>query len=157
MDSATYCKECAGPCQYPITEIPIERLEYKLLSPDYDGQEREPLTQNHDTFALWETRFKSRGPEAIVPDEIRRVWDSIARIGMVNPMIVKKQTYRENFDGSLFYVVVGNHRLTVCRAMNHHKPGTFREIPCRIAKERDSWNDDTEAWRAHPYKSVVRR
>ncbi len=73
---------------------------------------------------------------------------------MANPMIVKQQTYRGDFDGGLFYVVVGNQRLTVCRAMNHHKPGTFRKIRCRIAKEQDSWHDDTEARKAHPYLSI---
>ena len=62
---------------------------------------------------------------------------------MENPLIVK-----DGLDG-FFYVVIGNQRLTVQRAL-----GRVKSLPCRISPRLDPWDVNTHVLKLHPYKKI---
>ena len=66
--------------------------------------------------------------------------DTIDSSGIVNRLIVKQENYREDFDKSCYYVIIGNRRLCALRSLNYSGL-----VPCIIALEADAWDDYTQA------------
>jgi hypothetical protein len=123
--------------EYPTHYIPINFLFYKILHERYAD---EPVQEYMDWVARMEKILPIIGADkTYFPDSSREanilgVYRSIVIEGLWYPLIVKKE-YEH-----VYYVVVGNQRLCALRAMKCQG-----RLPCIIAKEEDSWDDDNEA------------
>jgi hypothetical protein len=128
---------------YPTVKIPLRQLYYRWDHP------REVIHSSVlAKYLSYETKLKDKVHELVAS---RNPWGmlyiSIRNQGLVNPLIVKRGEGDE-LEGK-FFVVVGNQRLAVLRAMAHHARTHWNEserlIPCLVAKPEDDWTDSTPA------------
>lgn len=127
--------------EYSITFINLERIHYLWEAPLEAGIDERYIQAGKNGLIArhydWETNFFSLDSAL----SVRRIYNSINKIGLVNPLIVKE------FDGQ-YYTVIGNQRLTCLRVMK------FNTVPCIIAKITDGWGNNTEAVVIHPNELV---
>ena len=108
--------------RYPIIHCHIESLGYywehvKIRSADY--------------FAyLKQTDMELQLLDGTAEDELLRVYKSIKRRGLINPLVVTPRQGR-------LYVVVGCQRLAVLRVLQHQGEEIEEWLPCRLAEEFD--------------------
>lgn len=134
---------------YPIEQIPISLLLYKILHSRYT---REPVAAYMDWVDSMKKRLYGMADDATYfPDSSRDasligIYRSLYREGLKHPLVVKKE------NNGFYYVIVGNQRLICLNAMN------FKGyVPCMVAKPEDSWEDDTLASTELKMESLRRR
>lgn len=143
---------------YKTHKIPLEYIYYRWSAPHFPAERRIKVNGMYDE---WSNKMKDdsiRSSMAGKDQRIRKVYNDICAYGMINPLIVKPHSYSEDFDGKQYYVIVGNQRLAILRAMafqnklhkalGPHEGETKNEagqwvIPCIIANEDDNWEDHT--------------
>ncbi|HEC66783.1 MAG TPA: hypothetical protein ENI23_16025 [bacterium] len=142
---------------YPLVYIPLAFLDYRWGASHWDTKQR--LT-SLVTYSGWEARLRNWpvGPYEEKDKRIKGVYKHILENGMRNYIAVKQHSYGSDFDGTKYYVVVGNQRLAVLRALPEEKQieffGERKLIPCRICLFEDNWTDQTEVMRWWPYTKI---
>jgi len=137
---------------YPLVEIDIQYIRYRWEAPEI--KQRLPQHPFMKKLIRWENKLLH--PNLAVRNTgdmnfIYRVKKSIesrqkeyGNSGLVKPLVVKQSHYGKDFNGKLYYVVVGNRRLLCLRGMQYRGI-----IPCIVALENDKWTDDTEGARLY--------
>lgn len=131
---------------YPIHYIPIEKLKYMTECSFFPHPNAKNCTDFFDRHDGWRKILQSgeNVPEkTVIEERINQVFESIKEFGMKNPLIVK-----DGLDG-FFYVMIGNQRLTIHRALEYE--GT---LACRISPKLDPWDVNSHVLKLHPYEKV---
>lgn len=137
--------------EYPLVYIPMDKLNYKRYSPKF--QER---FVNHPEYLEWFPRMEKELSTLTRPlakgkwrnqiESLYQVYQSIKLTKkMWNPLIVMPSRGKIE----LYYVIRGCQRLCVLRALAY-----AGDVPCRVAKITDTWNDNTQAYYTHPYVNI---
>ena len=151
MSSSKTTPTTESSSDYPIVHIPIERLNYKRFAPTFQ-KKFEVNSEYMEWFPKMEKELPTlerpipSGKWATATERLYQVYQSLKNSKkMYNPLIVMLDRGRIDF----YWVIRGCQRLCCLRAL-----GFTGEVPCRVAKITDSWNDNTQAWGAHPYTNV---
>lgn len=119
---------------YQVTPIPIEKLLYKILAPQFQD---EPVAEYMNWINYMEKNL--RLIELASNDReynMLGVYHSIRKTGIIRrPLII-----REVIDAPWYYVVVGNQRLCALKALDY-----IGLVPCVITPEEDGWDDEQPA------------
>lgn len=110
-----------------------------------------------DRYVNHEMRLKEQLHELVVNRApLGMLYVSIQKDGLINPLIVHAGHGDEL--GGLYFVVVGNQRLAVLRAIEHHQHRLWakseRPVSCIIAKPEDDWTDSTRARKEGPIENM---
>lgn len=136
---------------FPIVHIPLEELNLRWNADRFDK-----LKVKH-IIEMYDNAFQAVRNNNMSVQRARQLYDiinSILEIGLVNPLIVKK------IDNNKYCVVVGNQRLYALRYLKlyyidkYNKLFPSNMIPCRIAAEEHSWNDNCQLLRYYPITPV---
>jgi hypothetical protein len=108
--------------RYPIVHIDLDDIGYywehtKIRAADYKAY-------------LMQTDMELQLLDGTASGELREVYRSIARRGLINPLVVTVYQGR-------IYVVVGCQRLAALRALRVEKKIKPARIPCRIVEDFD--------------------
>lgn len=139
---------------YPVVEIRLDFLDYRWVAPHFPRQKQCRVVTMYEECR--ENLVDPSRPSNSRGMKVQKVYDSMVKVGMVNPLIVIKDKEKED----LYYVIVGNQRLAALRAMRERDPDAFSKwfpegkVKCRVGNYNDLWTDKTEAKRKHPYEKV---
>ena len=143
---------------YVPVPIRLDYLDYRWSAPHFPVERRSKVNAMYDQWCDKLKQDDTRAAMAGKDVRIFRVYHDIEKHRMINPLIVKPHSYNEDFDEKQYYVVVGNQRLAILRAMDFqnklHKALGLNEgktknaegkwlIQCIIANEDDNWEDHT--------------
>ena len=161
--------------------IPLKSLDYRWAAPKFDRKKQDRLLNRFATQEKILVEGKFLTSKSSIESRMFEVYKSFIAVGMKNPLAVKQESYGNEFDkeNGKYFVVVGNQRLCCLRALAQQKTAEefvrialgkwmkegelkneIREnnfdirIACRVAKDTDSWNDNTEPVKAFPYENI---
>ena len=131
---------------YKLEDIDIAYLNYRWEAPIFTKEEK----PYHILKLLYDSEEILKHPKKRLQPHlefVRKVYNSILEVQkeeggcvIINPLIVKQDSYESSFDKTCYYVVVGNRRLLCLRAI-----GYSGLVPCIIAIDEDIWGDGTMA------------
>lgn len=152
-----------------VEYVDLNHMHYRWAAPHYPEERRIKVNAMYDAWSVFLQHENNRNTAAGKNKRITSVYRHMIENGMKNPIIVKPHSYTPGWAKNCYYVVVGNQRLAILRAILNDEnqerrielmKGILRYcaeslveieqtgkilIPCFIAREQDNWEDHTFA------------
>lgn len=152
-----------------VEYINLDHMHYRWSAPQFPPERKTKVNGMYDKWSAFLTKASNRNIADGKNKRITSVYVHMIANGMKNPIIVKPHSYEENWSKDRYYVVVGNQRLAILRAVLNDEnvdgrvelmKGVLRYcaeslieidksgrvlIPCFMAREKDNWEDHTFA------------